>query len=99
MTLYTSLVIEYYFYLFYVSKFQVIAAAKEMKVRSVGVELNPWLIIYSQIMSWRSGTQQYTSFMKKDLFKLDLSQYNNIVIFGVEEMVSCFVYQIIICFI
>ena len=57
-------------------------------MKSLGVELNPWLVWYSRWSSWRTGTSSLTSFRKQDLWKLPLKPYDNIVIFGVEEMVS-----------
>lgn len=53
-----------------------------------GVELNRWLVYYSRWMAYRNGVFSTTKFFKKDLWKYDLSPYNQIVIFGVEEMVS-----------
>ncbi|KAK7056576.1 hypothetical protein SK128_021532 [Halocaridina rubra] len=64
----------------------VVAAAKRAKLKSVGVELNPWLIWYSRWLAWRSGVSSQTSFVTRDLWKFNLKQYENIVIFGVEEM-------------
>lgn len=53
-----------------------------------GVELNRWLVYYSRWMAYRNGVFSTTKFFQKDLWKYDLSPYNQIVIFGVEEMVS-----------
>ncbi|XP_071527368.1 ATP synthase subunit C lysine N-methyltransferase isoform X2 [Panulirus ornatus] len=64
----------------------VIAAAHEAKVKSVGVELNPWLVWYSRWAAWKTGVYSSTSFIKHDLWKVDLQKYHNVVIFGVEEM-------------
>ena len=52
-----------------------------------GVELNRWLIYYSRWQAYRNGVWRNTKFFKKDLWRYDLSPYNQIVIFGVEEMV------------
>lgn len=64
----------------------VVAAAQTAQLEGVGVELNPWLVWYSRWRAWKSGVSSSTSFMTHDLWKLDLQQYKNIVIFGVEEM-------------
>ncbi|ROT82441.1 hypothetical protein C7M84_024400 [Penaeus vannamei] len=64
----------------------VVAAAKAAKLSGVGVELNPWLVWYSRWLAWRKGVSSSTSFMTHDLWKLNLQQYKNVVIFGVEEM-------------
>lgn len=53
-----------------------------------GVELNRWLVYYSRWRAYRGGVGATTKFFQKDLWKHDLSPYNQIVVFGVEEMVS-----------
>ena len=53
-----------------------------------GVELNPWLVWYSRISSFRRGTHKRTSFQRKDLWKTDLSKYNYVIIFGVDCMMK-----------
>ncbi|KAL7647389.1 UNVERIFIED_CONTAM: hypothetical protein RMT77_000985 [Armadillidium vulgare] len=65
----------------------VIAAAKEKKFHATGVELNPWLVWYSRYYSWKKGITS-TRFIRKDLWKVDLSNYENIIIFGVDEMME-----------
>ncbi|CAA9995716.1 unnamed protein product, partial [Nesidiocoris tenuis] len=64
----------------------VISAAKR-GFRAEGVELNYWLVLYSRFIALRTNTSKNASFHRKDLWKFDLSQYDNIVIFGVKEMV------------
>lgn len=64
------------------------AAARQAQLKAVGVELNPWLVWYSRWAAWRGGVAASTSFVTRDLWRLDLRDYQNIVIFGVEEMVS-----------
>ncbi|CAL4215114.1 unnamed protein product, partial [Meganyctiphanes norvegica] len=66
----------------------VIAAAKNMGLHGVGVELNPWLVWYSRMRALRSGVRPLTSFVTKDLWTIKFQQYNNICIFGVEEMMA-----------
>lgn len=55
-----------------------------------GVELNPWLVLYSRLQSLRlklsGSTTGAASFSVRDLFKHDLSSYDSIVIFGVDSM-------------
>lgn len=60
---------------------------------SHGVELNPWLVLYSKVDSFLNGLSGKTDFFRKDLWKFNISRYDNIVIFGVEQMVS----SIILC--
>nr|XP_033785707.1 ATP synthase subunit C lysine N-methyltransferase isoform X2 [Geotrypetes seraphini] len=63
----------------------VIAAAKE-GFQAVGFELNPWLVWYSRYRAWREGVHHNTSFFMLDLWKVSFSQYTNVVIFGVPQM-------------
>uniref|UniRef100_A0A480KWT5 Protein FAM173B isoform X1 n=1 Tax=Sus scrofa TaxID=9823 RepID=A0A480KWT5_PIG len=65
----------------------VIAAAKE-GFTAVGYELNPWLVWYSRYRAWREGVQGSATFYISDLWKVTFSQYSNVVIFGVPQMVS-----------
>ncbi|XP_065076973.1 ATP synthase subunit C lysine N-methyltransferase [Ochlerotatus camptorhynchus] len=66
----------------------VIAAAKRLQVEAHGVELNPWLVYYSRLAALKDGAFGRTKFFRKDLWKYDISGYNNIVIFGVEQMMA-----------
>ncbi|XP_075068860.1 ATP synthase subunit C lysine N-methyltransferase isoform X2 [Mixophyes fleayi] len=66
----------------------VIAAAKK-GFRAVGYELNPWLVWYSRYRAWREGVHHNAKFHISDLWKVSFSQYTNIVIFGVPQMMSC----------
>lgn len=63
----------------------VIAAAKE-GFTAVGYELNPWLVWYSRYRAWREGVQHLAKFYVSDLWKVTFSQYSNVVIFGVPQM-------------
>lgn len=66
----------------------VIEAAKAGVCRQGhGVELNRWLVYYSRFMAYRAGVGGSTKFFKKDLWKYDMKPYNQVVVFGVEEMV------------
>ncbi|CAG2107331.1 unnamed protein product [Medioppia subpectinata] len=65
----------------------VIECAK-IGVQSYGVELNPWLVLYSRIRSRLLGTNRLTRFDCKNLWKINASNYENIIIFGVEDMMS-----------
>lgn len=70
-----------------------ITEAANRKFISHGVELNPWLVLYSRADSILKGVSGQTEFFRKDLWKFNISRYDNIVIFGVEQMVS-----IILCY-
>ncbi|XP_012577176.1 PREDICTED: protein FAM173B [Condylura cristata] len=63
----------------------VIAAAKE-GFTAVGYELNPWLVWFSRYRAWREGVQASTRFHISDLWKVTFSQYSNVVVFGVPQM-------------
>uniref|UniRef100_A0A452I7M8 ATP synthase subunit C lysine N-methyltransferase n=2 Tax=Gopherus agassizii TaxID=38772 RepID=A0A452I7M8_9SAUR len=63
----------------------VIAAAKE-GFKAVGYELNPWLVWYSRYRAWREGMHHNAKFYISDLWKVSFSQYTNVVIFGVPQM-------------
>jgi hypothetical protein len=66
---------------------QVLAAAKNGFVAD-GVELNPWLVAYSKLQAFRLGLGRCTRFYCRDLWKVQLQPYQNVVVFGVQEMVS-----------
>jgi len=58
-------------------------------LQATGVELNPWLVLYSRIRSLklrRAGFYGSTEFIVRDLWKHDLSCYDHIVVFGVDSM-------------
>ena len=55
---------------------------------SHGIELNPWLVMYSKYKSFTMGLSSMATFSRQDLWKYNFGQYDNVVIFGVEQMVS-----------
>ncbi|XP_046399774.1 ATP synthase subunit C lysine N-methyltransferase isoform X2 [Ischnura elegans] len=69
----------------------VLVAAKHGFIAK-GVELNPWLILYSRFHAFREyrrgtiSTHCYPKYHRTDLWKFQLHPFSNIVIFGVEEM-------------
>ncbi|XP_016338333.1 protein FAM173B-like isoform X1 [Sinocyclocheilus anshuiensis] len=65
----------------------VIAAAKS-GFKAVGFELNPWLVWYSRYKAWREGVHHNTSFYISDLWKVSFSEYSNVVIFGIPQMME-----------
>nr|SVE75483.1 EOG090X0HEX [Daphnia dolichocephala] len=64
---------------------RIVLAAGQKGFQSHGVELNTVLVLYSKLTAWRQRIKNAT-FSRQDLFKVDYTKYNNIVIFGVEEM-------------
>ncbi|CAL1266974.1 unnamed protein product [Larinioides sclopetarius] len=67
---------------------RIVLAAAKMGFPAVGVELNPWLVIYSKIKTLYLGLSDSASFQRRDIWKTDLKKYDNIVIFGVEQMMA-----------
>jgi hypothetical protein len=65
----------------------VLEAAKRNLVAH-GVELNIWLVLYSKLDALRKGLTNKTSFYRRDLWKFHVGKYDNIVIFGVEQMMG-----------
>lgn len=55
----------------------------------VGVELNPWLVLYSRLASLRSlGPRSPVRFRRQDLWKYSLDKHDTVVVFGVECMMQ-----------
>ena len=67
---------------------QVFAAAQN-GFQSHGVELNRVLVFFSKIKAMKDGLRNAT-FSRQDLFKVNYSNYDNVVIFGVNEMVNLY---------
>ena len=54
-----------------------------------GIELNPWLVIYSKVNALKAGIPpSKAGFARRDLWKFHLGGFDNVVIFGVEQMVT-----------
>lgn len=53
-----------------------------------GIELNPWLVLFSRYRARREGLHRDTKFHTRDLWKHDLSSYDDIVVFGVDCMME-----------
>ncbi|XP_059029620.1 ATP synthase subunit C lysine N-methyltransferase isoform X3 [Mustela lutreola] len=66
---------------------RIVIAAAKAGFRAVGYELNPWLVWYSRYRAWREGVQDSAQFYISDLWKVTFSQYSNIIVFGVPQMV------------
>ncbi|XP_066481243.1 ATP synthase subunit C lysine N-methyltransferase isoform X2 [Tiliqua scincoides] len=67
---------------------RIVIAAAKMGFKAVGYELNPWLVWYSRYRAWREGVHQEAKFYISDLWKVSFSQYTNVVIFGVPQMMQ-----------
>lgn len=67
---------------------RIVLAAARIGFKAHGIELNPWLVWYSRLSALTKGLSSQTSFFRKDLWKYNLQNYNNVVIFGVEQMME-----------
>ena len=70
----------------FVMHFQVLEAARR-GYSAHGIELNLWLVLYSRMRARSLGLSGAATFARQDLWKSDLSKYDDVVIFGVEQMV------------
>ena len=66
---------------------RIVIASAKAGYQAHGIELNMWLVLYSR---WRTlfsqGLKGKATFAKQDLWKSNLSKFQKVVIFGVEEM-------------
>lgn len=69
---------------------RIVFTTAKLGFKSDGVELNPWLVYYSRLSKLFDPQCRNSKFYRKDLWKFDLKPYNNIVIFGVEQMMKEF---------
>ncbi|KAM6079268.1 adenine nucleotide translocase lysine N-methyltransferase isoform 2-T2 [Theristicus caerulescens] len=62
-------------------RLQVVEAYKQGLRPAVGYELNPWLLCLSNYRAWRAGYHGKVAFLKKDLWKVNLSDCYNVMVF------------------
>ncbi|TGZ50040.1 Uncharacterized protein DBV15_00800 [Temnothorax longispinosus] len=67
---------------------RIVLAAAKRGFKAHGIELNTWLVWYSRLQALINGLSSETAFLKQDLWKHHLGNYDNVVIFGVDQMVS-----------
>lgn len=67
---------------------RIVLATAKQGFQATGVELNRWLVYFSRLKARQLGLSRSSSFYRTDLWKHDLNQYDNIVIFGVEQMMA-----------
>ncbi|XP_053936528.1 adenine nucleotide translocase lysine N-methyltransferase isoform X1 [Cuculus canorus] len=48
---------------------------------AIGYELNPWLLGLSKYRAWKAGYHGKVSFLKEDLWKVNLSDCHNVIVF------------------
>ena len=63
---------------------RIVFAAARAGFKAVGVELNYWLVLYSKMRASLLGLSKTAKFERKDLFQVDFSKYDNVVVFGVD---------------
>ncbi|KFP78383.1 Protein FAM173A, partial [Acanthisitta chloris] len=66
----------------------VVEAYKQGLRPALGYELNPWLLCLSNYRAWKAGYHGKVSFLKKDLWKVDLSDCYNVIVFLAPSVVS-----------
>nr|XP_054499842.1 adenine nucleotide translocase lysine N-methyltransferase [Agelaius phoeniceus] len=59
----------------------VLEAYKQGLRPALGFELNPWLLCLANYRAWRAGYHGKISFLKKDLWKVNLSDCHNVIVF------------------
>lgn len=69
---------------------RIVFTAAKLGFKADGVELNPWLVYYSRIAALLDPKCRNSKFYRKNLWTFNLKPYENIVIFGVEQMMSEF---------
>jgi len=67
---------------------RIVFEASRRGYKATGIELNPWLVIYSKIQAIRLGLSSSASFHRKDIWKVSLRAYDTVVIFGVDVMME-----------
>ncbi|KAL2714384.1 protein FAM173B [Vespula squamosa] len=67
---------------------RIVLAAAKAGFKSYGIELNPWLVWYSKLTAFINGLSSRTRFFRRDLWKCNLQDYNNVILFGVEQMME-----------
>lgn len=69
---------------------RIVFTAAKLGFTAHGVELNPVLVYYSRIKAFLNQQHKETKFYRTNLWTFNLVPYNNIVIFGVEQMMIDF---------
>ncbi|XP_066144685.1 ATP synthase subunit C lysine N-methyltransferase [Euwallacea fornicatus] len=67
---------------------RIVLETAKNKFDAHGIELNPWLVLYSKVAAIRQGLGKQTKFFRQDLWKYNVAKYDNIIIFGVEQMMT-----------
>lgn len=65
---------------------RIVFAAAKAGFKATGVELNSCLVLYSKFRATTMGLSKQAKFEHKDIFNVDFSQYENVVVFGVDSL-------------
>ena len=57
-------------------------------IHGSGYELNPWLVLLSKFSSYSRGVNKVAEFHRRNLWNVELTRYDVIIIFGVQEMMQ-----------
>ncbi|XP_031842695.1 ATP synthase subunit C lysine N-methyltransferase [Nomia melanderi] len=67
---------------------RIVFATAKAGFKAHGVELNAWLIWYSRLRALCTGLSSQTTFIRQNLWTHNLRNYNNVVLFGVDQMMQ-----------
>ncbi|XP_033324864.1 ATP synthase subunit C lysine N-methyltransferase [Megalopta genalis] len=67
---------------------RIVFAAAKAGFKAHGIELNPWLVWYSRLKALFTGFSSQTKFIRQNLWTYNLNNYNNIILFGVGQMMQ-----------
>ena len=62
-------------------------AAKEFRIKGVGIEINPLLVWWSRLLSRRDGTYKSVQFLRKNVFDYSLVNADYLYIFLMPELI------------
>ena len=67
---------------------RIVIEAARLGYDAVGIELNPWLVVYSYFRSWREGVLRKVSFRMVNFFHFDLTSFDVITCFGAKGIMD-----------
>lgn len=67
---------------------RIVFATAKAGFKAYGIELNPWLVWYSRLKALTIGSSLQTTFINQNLWKHNLRRYDNVVLFGVDQMMK-----------
>ncbi|XP_017753824.1 PREDICTED: protein FAM173B [Eufriesea mexicana] len=67
---------------------RIVFATAKSGFKAHGIELNLWLVLYSRLKALITRSFLKTTFIRQNLWKHNLKEYDNIVLFGVDQMMK-----------